>query len=35
MCVTLLEGPYLETHPAVVKTFRPGAMARTEKPKPA
>lgn len=31
-CVDLLEGPYIETHDAVVKAFRPAALVRTQKP---
>ncbi|GAB4823991.1 hypothetical protein N2152v2_011037 [Parachlorella kessleri] len=31
-CIDLLEGPYIETHPQVVKAFRPGTMERKEKP---
>ena len=28
-CVTLLEGPYIETHDSVVKAFRPPDQVRT------
>ena len=31
-CINLLEGPYIETHDAVVKAFRPPAMVRSQKP---
>ena len=31
-CVTLLEGPYIETHEAVVRAFRPAALVRKERP---
>ena len=31
-CINLLEGPYIETHDAVVKAFRPPAMVRSRKP---
>lgn len=31
-CIDLLEGPYIETHPQVVKAFRPGTMERKERP---
>lgn len=34
-CITLLEGPYIETHEAVVKAFRPPSFVRKEKPKEA
>ncbi len=34
-CVNLLEGPYIETHEAVVKAFRPANMVRRAKPSPA
>ena len=27
-CIQLLEGPYLETHDAVVKAFRPAGLVR-------
>jgi molybdopterin adenylyltransferase len=31
-CITLLEGPYIETHEEVVKAFRPASLVRTQKP---
>jgi hypothetical protein len=31
-CINLLEGPYIETHEAVVKAFRPPALVRKQKP---
>jgi molybdopterin adenylyltransferase len=31
-CIDLLEGPYIETHPEVVKAFRPANAIRTERP---
>jgi molybdopterin adenylyltransferase len=31
-CISLLEGPYIETNDEVVKAFRPGSMARQSKP---
>ncbi|PSC73562.1 molybdopterin adenylyltransferase [Micractinium conductrix] len=31
-CIDLLEGPYIETHEAVVKAFRPPALRREAKP---
>jgi molybdopterin adenylyltransferase len=30
-CISLLEGPYVETHEAVVKAFRPAALRRAAK----
>ena len=30
-CITLLEGPYIETHDDVVKAFRPKNLIRHEK----
>ena len=33
-CVDLLEGPYIETHVAVVDAFRPVADRRLGRPKP-
>lgn len=33
-CIDLLEGPYIETHEAVVKAFRPPALRRTARPTP-
>lgn len=34
-CIDLLEGPYIETHEEVVKTFRPPALRRAVRPAPA
>ena len=31
-CIDLLEGPYIETHDAVVKAFRPATLVRSAKP---
>jgi len=30
-CITLLEGPYIETHDAVVKAFRPASLVRKQR----